>query len=242
VVPLGGAVGTALNWRMVTRWGHSTPAFTAFCLLTNALDVLSKLVLPVVAVGGLALVSTHVPAGLWVMAACCACIVALVGLGVIVEPSIRRRPVPAYTGHGVGARLRGQVRDSGLQIRELSRHGWPRLLAGSAGYIAAQVALLDVSLHTVGLHPALTVVVMAAAVERLGTLVPITPGGAGVAEIGAIAWLVGTGLAPVPVVAGVLLCRVFLVVMEIPVGAVLLASWMWCQRSARVSLGSGAHA
>ena len=62
---------------------------------------------------------------------------------------------------------------------------------GSVGYIAAQVALLDVSLHTVGLHRPLTVVLVAAAIERLGTLVPITPGGAGVAEIGAIAWLVG---------------------------------------------------
>ena len=73
------------------------------------------------------------------------------------------------------------------------RTGAPRLLTASAGYIAAQVALLDVSLHTVGLHPPLTVVIMAAAIERLGTLIPITPGGTGVAEVGAIAWLVGTG-------------------------------------------------
>ena len=78
----------------------------------------------------------------------------------------------------------------------LLRAGGTRLLPASAGYIAAQVALLDVSLHTVGLHPPLTVVIMAAAIERLGTLMPITPGGTGVAEIGAIAWLVGTGLPP----------------------------------------------
>ena len=77
VVPLGGAVGTALNWRMVTRWGHSSNAFAAFCVLTNALDVLTKLVLPLVAVAGLTLVSAHVPTTLWVMAACCA--VALAG-------------------------------------------------------------------------------------------------------------------------------------------------------------------
>ena len=41
-------------------------------------------------------------------------------------------------------------------------------------------------------------------------LVPITPGGTGIAEIGAIAWLVGSGLDPVQAVAGVLLYRVFL--------------------------------
>jgi uncharacterized membrane protein YbhN (UPF0104 family) len=74
------------------------------------------------------------------------------------------------------------------------------------------------------------VVVAAAAVERLATLLPITPGGTGVAEIGAVAWLVAAGQPPVGVVAGVLLCRIFLVLMEIPVGAVLLAVWLWVQR------------
>ena len=239
VVPLGGAVGTALNWRMVTRWGHSSNAFAAFCVLTNALDVLTKLVLPLVAVAGLTMVSAHVPTTLWVMAACCAA--ALVA-GVLVEPVVRRLSRRARTGHGFADRLRGQIHDAWLRIRDLMRTGAPRLLTASAGYIAAQVALLDVSLHTVGLHPPLTVVIMAAAIERLGTLIPITPGGTGVAEVGAIAWLVGTGLPPVQVVAGVLLCRIFLVVMEIPLGSALLAGWLWRQRSARPVAGSGVAA
>ena len=71
----------------------------------------------------------------------------------------------------------------------------------------------------------------AAAIERLGTLVPITPGGTGVAEIGTIAWLVAVGLDPVQAVAGVLLYRVFLIVMEIPLGGLLLGGWAWAQRS-----------
>ena len=236
VVPLGGAVGTALNWRMVTRWGHSSSAFAAFCVLTNALDVATKLVLPLVAVAGLTLVSAHVPTTLWVMAACCA---AVLGVGVLLEPVVRRVSLRPRNPHGFSERLRAQVRDSWLRIRELVRTGGPRLIMASAGYIAAQVALLDVSLHTVGLDPPLTVVIMAAAIERLGTLIPITPGGTGVAEVGAIAWLVGTGLPPVEVVAGVLLCRVFLVVMEIPLGSVLLAGWLWRQRTARSVTGSG---
>lgn len=211
VVPLGGAVGTALNWRMVTRWGHTSSAFAAFCVLTNVLDVLTKLVLPLVGVAGLAVVSAHVPASLWVMAACCA---GALLAAAVTEPFLRRLSLRRRIG-------------------ELLRAGAPRMLAASVGYIAAQVALLAVSLHTVGLHAPLTVVVMAAAIERLGTLIPITPGGTGVAEIGAIAWLVGTGLAPVQVVAGVLLCRIFLVVIEIPVGGLLLAGWMWSQRAAR---------
>ena len=238
VVPLGGAVGTALNWRMVTRWGHSNSAFVAFCLLTNALDVVTKLVLPVVAVAGLVLVSAHVPTSLWVMAACCG---GALLVGVLAEPVVKRISVGARSRYGFVVRLRRQVRDSWLRIRALLSAAGPRLLLASFGYIAAQVALLDVSLHTVGLQPPLTVVVMAAAIERLGTLLPITPGGTGVAEVGAIAWLVGTGLPPVEVVAGVLLCRIFLVVMEIPVGSVLLAGWLWSQRSSRTT-GSRAAA
>lgn len=235
VMPLGGAVGTALNWRMVTRWGHSSNAFAAFCLLTNALDVLTKLVLPLVAVAGLVLVEAHVPTTLWAMAACCAAVLVAAALA---DRVVRRISVGARDRHGLVERLREQARDSWLRIHELLRADAPRLLMASAGYIAAQVALLDVSLHTVGLHPPLTVVIMAAAIERLGTLLPITPGGTGVAEVGAIAWLIGTGLTSVEVVAGVVLCRIFLVVMEIPVGSALLAGWMWSQRSARTA-GSG---
>jgi uncharacterized membrane protein YbhN (UPF0104 family) len=236
LLPLGGAAGTALNWRMVTRWGHSSSAFAAFCLLTNALDVLTKLVLPLVAVTTLVLVSTHVPTTLWVMAACCAGVLAMAA---VVRPVVRRMAGRARTPFRFADRLRGQATDSWLRIHELLHVDAPRLLAASAGYIAAQVALLDVSLHTVGLHPALAVVLMAAAIERLGTLIPVTPGGTGVAEVGAIAWLVANGLPPVEVVAGVLLCRVFLVVMEIPLGGALLAGWLWSQRAARSATRSG---
>ena len=49
-------------------------------------------------------------------------------------------------------------------------------------------------------------------------------------ELGVIAWLVAAGLDPTSVVAGVVLCRVFLVVLEIPVGGMLLGGWAWRQR------------
>jgi uncharacterized membrane protein YbhN (UPF0104 family) len=78
------------------------------------------------------------------------------------------------------------------------------------------------------------VVLMAAAIERLGTLIPLTPGGTGIAEVGTIAWLVAMGVDPVGAVAGVLLYRIFLIVMEIPVGGVLLGGWAWRRRRASV--------
>lgn len=231
VLPLGGAVATALNWRMVRTWGHTSLAFVSFCVLTNALDVLTKLTLPLVAVAAFAALSVHVPAALWVVAAGCgAAVLVIVG----VQTLVLRPGATLVRGDGRWrAALRSHMRESGERIHSLLVGRWTSLLPGSVGYIAAQVALLFFSLRSVGLDPAVTVVLMAAAIERLGTLVPITPGGTGIAEIGTIAWLVATGLDPAQVVAGVLLYRVFLIALEVPVGGVLLGGWAWGQRSSR---------
>ena len=63
------------------------------------------------------------------------------------------------------------------------------------------------------------------AVERLLTLVPITPGGVGVVETAATTVLVGFGADPVGALAGVILFRVFSYLIEIPLGAVVTAAW-----------------
>ncbi|MEP7088834.1 MAG: lysylphosphatidylglycerol synthase domain-containing protein [Nocardioidaceae bacterium] len=228
VVPLGGAVATAVNWRMVRTWGHSNISFITFCVLTNALDVTTKLVLPLVAVATFVALSLHVPTVLWVVASACAGVLVL-ALGVqavVLRPGREGRHMASSRSAVALARLR----ESGRLVRDLLGVHWARLLPGSAGYIAAQVALMYFSLRAVGLDVPVSVVLMAAAIERLGTLVPLTPGGTGVAEIGTVAWLVFSGLDPVLVVAGVLLYRVFLIAMEIPVGAVLLGGWAWLQR------------
>ena len=232
VLPLGGAVATALNWRMMRAWGHSTPAFVAFSVLTNALDVIAKLLLPLVAVASLAAVSRHVPTLLWVAAAVGVLVLlAAAGLRELVR---RRRGRPTSPPMARWwTRLETAVRDSNDRIDQLLRRGWRRLLPGSIAYVAAQVALLGYALHVVGLDMPLATLLAAAAIERLGTVLPVTPGGVGVAEIGTIAWLVATGLSPAAVVAGVLIYRVFLVVLEIPVGGVLLAGWVWTDRHSR---------
>jgi uncharacterized membrane protein YbhN (UPF0104 family) len=221
VVPLGGAVATALNWRMVRTWGHSDSAFVTFCAVTNTLDVLTKLLLPVVGVAVLSSLSVHVPAVLWAVTGMCAGVVVLAWL--LVWPRLVPEG-PARHARSTSS-VRRRVRASSVRVRTLFVGQWRRLVPGSFGYIAAQVALLYVSLRAVGLDAPVTIVVMAAAIERLGTLVPVTPAGTGVAEIGTIAWLLAAGLDPVEVVAGVLLYRVFLVALEIPVGGVLLGGW-----------------
>jgi uncharacterized membrane protein YbhN (UPF0104 family) len=235
VIPLGGAVATALNWRMVRTWGHSDSAFVTYCVLTNALDVLTKLFLPVVGVVALSVLSMHVPAPLWAVTGTCAGILLLVLAWQL--PSGRTAGQGRHAGStsSVSRRLHA----SSLRVRDLFVGRWTRLVPGSLGYIAAQVALLYVSLRAVGLDAPVPVVVMAAAIERLGTLVPITPGGTGIAEIGTIAWLLAAGLDPVETVAGVLLYRVFLVALEIPVGGTLLGAWALLRRAGGARRSAG---
>ena len=238
VVPLGGAVATALNWRMVRGWGHSNGAFVAFCVLTNALDVLAKLLLPVAAVALLVSLSLHVPLLLWAVTAGCIALILLV----LAVHALWRRPARARaTASRWRALVRDYVQDSGTRIRGLLAGNWSQLLPASVAYVAAQVLLLWVALRSVGLAPSIAVLVTAAAIERLGTIIPITPAGTGIAELGTIGWLVAAGLDPVEVVAGVLLYRVFLVVMEIPLGGAVLGGWALANRAAlrRVGGGSG---
>jgi uncharacterized protein (TIRG00374 family) len=228
VVPLGGALATALNWRMVRGWGHSNKSFVAFCVLTNALDVLAKLLLPVAAVALLVSLSLHVPMLLWMVTAAC---VVLILLG-FAGHTLWRRPASARAAASRWRRVvREHVQDSGERIRQLLAGNWPRLLPASVAYVAAQVLLLWFALRSVGLVTPVAVLVTAAAIERLGTIIPVTPAGAGIAEIGTIGWLVAAGLDPVEAVAGVLLYRVFLVVMEIPLGGAVLGGWAWANRA-----------
>lgn len=230
VVPLGGAAATALNWRMVRGWGHSAPAFIAFCILTNSLDVLTKLLLPVIAVVTLSALSLHVPMLLWVASGGCAVILAAALL--LIAVVLRTQPDAEPADNRWRTAVKSYSRDCGGRIQSLLVRHWLRLVPASVGYVAAQVGLLFFALRSVGLVVPVASILTAAAIERLGTVIPLTPGGTGIAEVGAIAWLVATGLDPVSVVAGVLLYRVVLIAMDIPVGGVLLAGWAWTQRAA----------
>jgi uncharacterized membrane protein YbhN (UPF0104 family) len=234
LLPLGGAAGTALNWRMARRWGHSNASFVTFCMLTNVLDVLTKLVLGLVALAALLLLSYDVPGALWVVGVGCA--TGLVGVAASCALAARFR----FSGRLSRLHTRlDPVRHAVARMAELFGQRWFPLVVCSIGYVSAQVLLLDVSLRTVGLAPHLPVVMMAAALERLATLLPLSPGGVGLAELGAIAWLVSTGLSPAGVVAGVVLSRFFLFALEIPVGGAALAGWGWRQRIAVRAAGRG---
>ena len=104
---------------------------------------------------------------------------------------------------------------------------------GATGYPALQMLLLWSCLFVLQVHVPARAVFAAYAVERMLTLVPLTPGGLGLVETAATATLVGFGAPPVGAAAGVVLFRVFSYLIEIPLGALVAAAWFAHSRATR---------
>ncbi len=239
LLPAGGAAGVATNLVMMRRWSIPLMSFTAFTVVSNVWDVAAKLLLPAVAVALVLLGGAVLPPLL--LAGAAVAIVALVAALAAVWVVGRRRtsdPPPPQAkaleqhdrppGRSVLRwldRAVGATRGAWPLALRTAGARWPQLTAGMVGYLGAQAALLWACFAALGSPVAITAVVAAFAVERLTTLVPITPSGVGLAEAGAVSVLVALGCAPAVAGAGVLLYRLFTVVLEIPVGALWLAAW-----------------
>ena len=233
VVPLGGALGTVVNWWSCRRWGFTTPAFVRWALVTNIWDVLGRLVVPALALGWFAFEGRGesdmlLSAGLGSVAGFLAVVAVTV---VLLRTDVGARRLGAAADR-LQARLHRAPGDQvarAVEMRraviELVRHAWPRLTAGKLLYAAAQAALLWLCLAAVGTPPAASVVFAAFAVERVLSLAVVTPGATGFVELGMTAYLVRMGADPASAAAGVLLYRFFVIGMEVPVGGTLLLGW-----------------
>jgi len=128
------------------------------------------------------------------------------------------------------------ARAGALELRnrtaELVRNGWRRMVFGLVVYSALQFLLFDMSLQMIGCSAPLSVLFAAFAIERLFTLVPITPGGVGVAETMSTLTLVALHVDPVAGAAGVVLYRAFAFFFEMPAGFLALVGW-WARRRRR---------
>ncbi len=240
LLPGGGAAGVAANLVMMRRWSVSAASFTAFTVVSNAWDVAAKLALPAVAVAAVVVAGDPVMPTLLLASAALTGLVTAVAAGAVIAARTRSRRAAAIRRavgteairEGGAGPIRRRLADAVATTRgawpvavRTARTGWPRLTAAMVGYLVAQAVLLWACLTAVDAPVTVTAVLAAFAVERLTTLVPITPAGTGLAEAGAVTVLIAMGAAPAAAAAGVLLYRLFTVVLEIPVGAVWLAGW-----------------
>jgi uncharacterized membrane protein YbhN (UPF0104 family) len=241
-VPAGFAFGVGTNVAMFHSFGFSPAVITRAIALTGIWNNLVKLAMPALALGGLLLVSPA-DAGLAVAAV----------LGIVVLVVVAGLLLAGLTHQGAGAamaaaaerlatrpaRWRGRPRPTGWVARterfrvdslELLRHRWGRLtVAAIASHVALFLVLLACLRAVGGNGPQLHWVVVLAvfAVTRLVTLVPITPGALGVAELSYVAGLTAAGMEPAASAAAVLLFRFLTWFVPIPLG---LGSWLLWRR------------
>jgi len=236
VLPFGGAAGIGLNYAMLRSWGYNRVQITAFATVSNLVVALVKITIAIVGIVALSFMPDIAsqlsrptsPGALIVFAGLASAIAAGVG---------------AYLRWGRG-RVRGPlaawIAQFWEQCAHVLRRGWRGLAVGGIGYPVLQVLLMWSCLVALQVDVAFGAVLAAYAVERMLTLVPITPGGVGVVETAATAVLVGFGADPVGAAAGVVLFRVFSYLIEIPLGAVVAAAWF--ARTRRISRAAAAVA
>ncbi len=242
--PCGGALGVGLNYAMSRAWGFSRPAFALYTFVTNLWDVLTKLSLPALALA-LLLVTDDVTRPQLASAAFIALAV-LAGLVILVVAALGFEIVARFFGRWAGSAITAVLRlgrskrtveleHHFVELRResitLLRRAWAQLSLGMIAYSALQALLLWASLHMLGTTLTTPEIFAGYAVERLLTFAVITPGGAGLVEVGITALLIAFGGDPVTTVAGVLIYRAFTFGLEIPVGGAGLLVWLWRRRS-----------
>ena len=188
LLPLGGAAGTVVNWRMARTWGFSSGAFSRWAVVTNLADTVVKLALPGVVLCWFAVGSTAPPRTVGTAAAVGAALLVVTVIGVALvardDRALRRagrwadraaarvRLVPGAP-EGYGERAARFRSDSARLVRD----GWGRMLGGKLGYAALQALLLWACLRVVGGPVAPLVVASAFVVERVLSMVVADPGG-----------------------------------------------------------------
>ena len=243
-LPAGGALAMGMSWAMLSGWGVTAADYVLYTLVSGIWNVFARLGLPVIAL--LVIVTASRPqAGLLAgaMAGLALLIVVAAGFGLLLRSEsfavragsalqpvvtmacrLARRPPPAAAA--AAASLLG-FRERAASL--LAARGWRITAAIAASNIALWLVLLA-SVRGVGLSQSQVpwqTCLAAFAFVRLLTVLPVTPGGAGIAELGLVGILaVGADhRVAVQVTAAVLLYRAATYLAPIPTGALACLAW-----------------
>ena len=240
-LPAGGAIAVGLTYSILGSWGFGGTSIALYVWVTGIWNIFTKLALPLLSLVILAL-SGHLT-GTYIVAAVLGVIVLGVGVGLFAlvfrseELAIKigswlgrvaswfrrflRKPPVTTWGQGA-ARFR---RDTIVLVE----HRWLRLTLMT---VLSQVALflvLLLSLRHLGVSEQEVSTAEAFAVyafSRLLAVVPITPGGVGLIDLGYIGGLTAfAGGEKAAIVAAVLLFRALTYGIQIPIGGLTYVIW-----------------
>jgi putative heme transporter len=241
-LPAGGALAMGVSWTMLSSWGISAAEYVLYTLVSGIWNVFARLGLPVIALLIIATVGRP-QAGLLagavagvvllvIVAACFGLLLRSESFALRADTVLQRalaiacrlahRPPPA-----AGSLQRFRELASGL----LATRGWRITAATAASSLTLWLVLLA-SVRGVGLSQSQVpwqTSLAAFAFVRLLTVLPVTPGGAGITELGLVGILAAGADHKVAgqVTAAVLLYRAVTYLAPIPSGALAWVGWRY---------------
>jgi putative heme transporter len=239
-LPAGGALAMGVSWAMLSSWGVSTAEYVLYTLVSGIWNVFARLGLPVLAL--LVLVTAARPgAGLVAAAAVGLALLAamVAGLSLLMRSesfAVRAgralQPAVAIFCRVIRRPVSFDIPGSLLGFRDrasalIAARGWRITAATAASNLTLWLVLLA-CLRGIGLSQAQVpwqASLAAFAFVRLLTVLPITPGGLGITELGLIAILTVGHRDGAQVTAAVLLYRAVTYLPPIPLGAIACLTW-----------------
>lgn len=241
-LPAGGAIALPLQYAVYLSWGFTPESVTAMVLAVGIWDQLARFGLPILAVA-VAAFTQDTPWWAWAIAVGG---VVLITIAVLVTRAVFAREETArrlgLSLERLANRLLGVIRRPPLALAqrlmvfrtsaiEVVTRRWRPITATTLLNHGAQAALFLASLRAIGIGndqiPTLWVIA-AFATGRLLTMIPVSPGGLGLVDLGwigllTLGWQSGTADSDL-IAAGTLLFRALTFLPPIPLGA---ASWVF---------------
>lgn len=229
IAPGGGAVGAALQYKMLARAGIPKAKTVAGLTAANVLTFAVVLAMPIGAVP--AIIRGLVPKGLLsatIGGAALFVVLALLGGACMA----RDRPLEL-----IGSwfqRIRNRIRPKATPLQDLPanllRHRddllatlgprWKRAVVSAVGRWAFEYAVLVAALASVGAHPRPALILLAFCAAQLLAQIPITPGGLGFVEAGLAATLVLAGVSAADAAVATFAYRLISYWLPLPIGLV----------------------
>jgi uncharacterized protein (TIRG00374 family) len=227
---------------MLSSWGISTPQYVLYTLVSGIWNVFARLGLPVLA---LVILATASRPGAGLIAAAAVGLAVLAAMAVGLGLLMRSESFAVRAGRVVQLALVAACRvarrpasfdipGSLLGFRDragalIGARGWRITVATAASNLTLWLVLLA-CLRGIGLSQAQVpwqTSLAAFAFVRLLTVLPVTPGGLGITELGLIATLAAGHRDGAQVTAAVLLYRAVTYLPPIPLGAVACLTWRY---------------
>ncbi|GMQ99123.1 MAG: hypothetical protein BMS9Abin17_1678 [Acidimicrobiia bacterium] len=267
-VPSGGAIALPLNYAMYMSWGFTPHAISAGLLASGVWDWLARIALPVLAVFGVALIGDALG---WMWAVSIAGVVA-VSIAIYLLIKLTGSETAARTFASLLARFTSiafrvvnrespDVEPMVMKFRDdlsgILRVRFYRLTATTVLNHAALTGLFVACVYGVGIERDIVPVpwvVLAFTLGRFLVMIPVSPGGLGLVDLGwigllTLGWQTANPGVPVDaslVSAAVLLFRALTLLPPIPIGMTTWTFWRfntsWRQSWQEAKRGDGALA